>query len=74
MRLAALMCTNNQDFRFALRWSEIPSLYEFVGAVIKTPGKCKCVKRTKGYRNGLKLTCNSGVLLYFGIVFLFYHA
>ncbi len=31
-------------------------------------------KQTEKYRNGQKLTCNSGVLLYFGIVFLFYHA
>ncbi len=33
MRFAALRCTNNQDFRFALIWSGIASLYEFVGAV-----------------------------------------
>ncbi len=29
----SLECTNNQDFRFALIWSEIASLYELVGAV-----------------------------------------
>ncbi len=33
MRFAALRYTNNQDFQFALIWSEIASLYEFVGAV-----------------------------------------
>ena len=73
MRFAAWRCTNNRDFRFALIWSEIASLYEFIRVAIKTSGKWKSVKETEKYGDGQKLTCNSGALLSFGIVFLFYH-
>ena len=33
MRFAAFRCVEYQDFWFAPIWSEIASLYEFVGAV-----------------------------------------